>query len=361
LAVQNAEAVGMTPELLKNAYETRFAKWAEVAGQHVSKLAWVSAGSMPGYHATKVYLNSRAAELGLGVRGGGLEAYNEAFHANWGVVYNEETQKVLLDENWGYRDYQRYLGGEDETFPNDPAYDEWFKTTIFVESFLGASFLWVPHTEQFLRRNRAILDWFSLRSGKELSQSPDVAIWLRENYRESSGCLTVKNIEIGIHQIDGVGKNTIPTEKYDRSGLEQGHFDTDCDGIHYDYLARRSDVATGNDAIALALDDEFKNSLAGQSIAIKVTFVDNSNAQWRVETKNSIVGNVQNQNDGHIKTATFLLNASELDRYADGSDFFLKVTKNGDLTVKLVRVLRWGEETSSSFTVHLPLVSGSNP
>lgn len=344
----NGVAAGMTQENMQSAYGQRLEAWALAAGTNKNKLAWVGMNSfdLPEdnyYLETRQYLNNLAASLGLGIRSGGNEHYNSAFFDQWGLSYDAAKQKLIVDPEWGYRDYNRYLGGEDEQYVDDPVYDPAFTSTIWVEALIGASHIWLPEEDlnDFIRRNRAILQWYAYRAGKPLAQAPDAAIWLRESYfSDGVDCNRVVNFELGLYQIYGYGKNTLPADLYDRSAMSGGIFSHDCTDMHYDYLSRKTDVATGNTQIAIAIDAGFQDSL-GNLAVIKVSYQDTSAAAWQIITPTFSTMPIQNVGDGTMKTATFTINTWHLaSQFRDGAHFRVVVTNSADLTVRFIRLIR---------------------
>lgn len=343
----NAVAAGMTPDSFTSAYATRFEAWAAAAGEHVGKIVWVGAGHITApdednYITARVSLNNNAADLGLGIRSGGMEAYSAAFSWEWGLLYDSDSQKIYRNSDWGFRDYTRYIGGEDESFSDLEAYDPWFQSSIWIEALVGAGFIWLPPQENnaLILRNKDVLEWFALRAGKSSATVPDAAIWLREGYFQLGyGCNTVKNFEIDLYQVDEEGASPAFALLEDRSGLDLGIFPYDCTGKHYDYLARITDVANGNTTISFAIDDTFQES-AGR-FQIKVLYLDNSSASWRLVTQSNNSPVIQNVDDDAMKTATFTLVPEDLQRANPGAiDFKIEVLGSENLTVKFVRVIK---------------------
>lgn len=349
-AVVNAEDVGMTPLTIAFTYQQRLEAWAVAAGDNTNKLAWVGMNYFKPseeydyeYQNVRTFLNSRAAALGMGIRSGGNEQFNNAFSEQWGLIYDPATSSLIIDPDWPYRDYNRFIGGEDEQFIDSAVYDPLFISTIWVEAMIGATHIWLPNPSlnNFIRRNRAILDWYSYRAGLPLEEAPDAAIWLRESYySDGVNCNTVFNFKLGLFQVYGAGKTTVSTGYYDRSALTGGDFSHDCEKKHYDYLSATTDVASGNTQIAISIDNDFKNSL-GELAKIKVMFRDSSTATWQLRTPSYTSAEVQNKNDHSIKTATFTLDARDLSTtFTDGAHFKLVVTNDSDLSVYVIRLIK---------------------
>jgi len=346
--IGDAEAAGMTAETLKQAYESRLNGWKNAAGKHVGKLVWVGAGWIDGYTSTQNELDQLVENLGMGRRSGGFEDYKSAFEravrgqkGDWGVVFNETSRKLKLDPAFPFRSMDRYLGGEDENFGTGQTYAEWFATTMFVESFLQTKFVWIPYEEEILSEHEAMLTWFSKTAGKSLIQRPDACAWLREdNYLlpETGNCVASHNIEIGLYQTNVT--DTPATYYMDRGALSWGQFFRDCDNQHGDYIARKTDIANNKREFQFEIDSRFITNEV-EEVQISVIYLDDSDATWDIVGPNDTLGSHTNPHLDGWRSISLRLSLSYL-KTDDGTyQFSLRVTNDTDLTVRMVRVVKF--------------------
>jgi hypothetical protein len=342
-----AEGAGMTPEKFRNTFSNRLYAWAEAAGPHVYKLAWVRAQpGIPGedYQSECQYLDTLAISLGMGCRGGGLEIYHGY---TWPVIGQsfDNDGHLHRDQSWPVTAEGRYFGDEIESL------DWWsyvpetsrpliWTATIFRAVQLGVNLLWVSD-ETYLYAPE-VTHWYTLVAGWKPEESPEAICWLREDYILRNGeTVTWKNFEHLLSQRDvSYGKSVpvIPVQRPICPSLEPSDID-------YDLTARSTAVNSGQTRLAFFIDEIFADSLSG-SIQIKVVYLDNTEANWVIETvdqdeillKSDIV---RGQADGHWRTATFMLSQPpECGQLDDEADFHIRVVRGGDLTVRFVRVIR---------------------
>jgi hypothetical protein len=154
--------------------------------------------------------------------------------------------------------------------------------------------------------------------------------WLRADRverPEDDLCFTLRNVEIGLLQLDPA--TTPATDRFERDSMGR-----DCDGDHFDDLARRSDLVTGVDRFSFLLDDEFGSTLSG-AVQVKITFLDTSMTSFGVVSSTAESDAIDTVGDGEVRTATFEVLAADL---ADG--FEVVVLGDEDLVVRLVRLVR---------------------
>lgn len=339
--IDDAETAGMTATTLYDAFDERFTAWAAAAGENVGRLAWVGAGWIDGYGDTQDAIDARAAELGFGYRTGGFEWFNapleDAVRQRSGamLVYDETSGKVTKNIDFPFDGPGRFLGGEDENFYADDFYREWIQSTIFVESLVGTKYLWVSYDESVLLQDLPILRWFALTAGKGSEHRPDVAVWLRESrvrYPEIDDCRTVRNLEIGLLQTNA--SDTPAVEPF----FDRGTFYTDCDGHHYDYLARSTAVASGIRSFDFVLDSAYSQRLSG-TVVIAVTYRDAAGVSWRITAPGGVSETIINDGSASLKTVQHSVGTATLADPDGTYRFSIEHLTGGDLTVRMARIL----------------------
>ncbi|HDM70979.1 MAG TPA: hypothetical protein ENG58_06160 [Thermotogales bacterium] len=360
-AKSKLEEKGMTPSSLLKAYEVRLNEWARIAGKDVGKLVWVGSSAyshFKGYGDVFKKLNLLAERLGMGIRGGALESpHRWMVGVKRAVVYDPESEKIKLNPRFKFNEKNqfgkvRYFGDEIEAIKLiGENRDEIFKSSLFLAKFLGMNFLWVPNDTRFLLRNKEILEWFLKTDGGK-SMRREIGIWLREDYVKCGSmmgdrcrrakCSKVKNIEMGLHQIETVGSHTRPVKGIIRNRLDY----MDCVNLsgrrHVDYIARRTDVESGNRRIDLKMKSGFKKNLRERGGMLKITFYDETKAIWTIKTPcNLDFPILENRGTGGLKTVTFFIPPGKFceDGFEDGTDMKLVVENDENLIVKFVRFI----------------------
>ncbi len=347
-----------------------------------------------------------ARNNGLGVRQGGERWFSGHWlPPRWSQEfeqYNGNSGYVTTDWNAALRDGRAVLGENEANRFYDPNFAEGdlnhnlsqqqnpngigvpgamrdltYRSSFFRTAQLGQNFLWVgpwqlryaSHnnpTESTASKTIAQLDadilspasmprWWLAVANKGPAASPDAACWLRESWVDSVGGAPTspvlwKNMERMLLQRDITGAITQPTEYMD---MPRG--DTKPDNQFKEWMARRTDVGTGNRNIAFKLDPVFRGSLGTQAMQIKVHYRNASSTAWTVKVANAsgtpidlAPSTVTNGTDNQWKTATFTLAAGNGFKpggvgspLGDGIDFVINVpTGSNNLTVRYVRVIR---------------------
>jgi hypothetical protein len=110
----------------------------------------------------------------------------------------------------------------------------------------------------------------------------------------------------------------------------------------FDYIARRTDLASGNSRIGFALDDRFLSS-GPHSVAIKVTYHDTGKGKWAlIYTKpGGAVGRrtIQCKNTKKALTTTFHLTDASFPAKGEAFDFYIQAA-GADATISFVRVIK---------------------
>ncbi|WP_319501304.1 hypothetical protein [uncultured Draconibacterium sp.] len=339
---------GLEADLLMKCFKDRMDWWSEAAGKYSHKLAWVGAGSIQGFDYPKEELDRYADQNGFGRRGGFIENY--FYEPVVPPVAGQKYVNGYVINDWGHFFHDGRIFGDEseETDEFGVASDEeirFMQQSIFYQAArVGINFLWV--SEKNISLAPKVADWYCMVAGKGPTESPDASCWLREAYVRSiygdKKIRTWKNFERLLMQRDMEGAKTLPVEKYNLNGdNNKGKKDP---SRMYEYSARRTDTANGQTKMIFILNDEFEQSLKGNS-QIKITYLDNTSSEWNllVSTKNgtSKFGTIKGKNDGKWKTITFSvedkINKGSL---GNGASFIIDVKNRKDLTVKHARVIR---------------------
>ena len=340
-----AKAAGLTADVLMDCWKTRMDWWAEAAGANRGKVVWVGAGRLVGLDYPRDELNAYAEGKGFGLRAGFIEHY--FYPRMHPPIAGQAYVDGYVTSNWSAPLHDgRYFGDEDETneFPNTTGAtrDVVARTPYFRAAQIGLNFLWV--SKETLAWAGDIPRWFTLVAAKGPAECPDAACWLREAYvRGLNGVATGqpwKNIEHFVTQRDRDGARSVAAERYampyvqlkDRARTEE-------------FTARRTDVSNGQNDLAFLFDPEFRRSLRGP-VDIKVHYLDNARSNWSVRVAttggaSSELGVVHGRGDGAWRTATFRSGAAFAPgALGDDVDFVVHAIDGGDVTVRIVRVVR---------------------
>ncbi len=313
----------------------RLAAWARAFKGVERKLAWV------GNHGE---LLDYAYRLGMGQRNGFIEMY--MIHTNNPQLGQRIDQDgyLVTDESCPPIAENRAFGDENEEY--SPKWHvarfgpvETFRHR-YHESMLRAlqmrrNFLWVEGKPWV---DLPLLAYVSLELGRNVANAPDAWCYLRESIVRHKGKPTpAKNFERWLYQRDRKGCVAAPTAKVDIPKQQFPHHPKH----KYDYTARRTDRASGNDRIGFALDDRF---LFGgpHRVAIKVTYHDIGKAAWALAYKTpdgEATRVIRCQATGKVKTATFFLDDACFPAKGMEFDFEIRAIE-GDATVSFVRVIK---------------------
>ena len=312
------------------------------------KLAWMSGGPVgpsEAYRKATEGLWRYALDHGTGIRGGGIDFQHGLFSAPAWASRIDKDGYALVDDTDPTIAQGRFRGDENEEYGNywewrfgpvaGYAYRHricWLRSLQMRQNFVMVS----PAT---LELNQELNEYVRLSLGRTRENSPDAWAYLRECYLGRGKPLAVKNIERWLVQRDVEGSRSLPAERIDRYPLG-----SDPANIHYDFDARKTDLAHGQGSLAFQLDDVFWPKPAAAEI--KVTYRDVAAARWHLATtdrtgKARKSPTVENLGDGQLKTATFQVADLAAGRRMPGRMDFRLVTEGpGDLTVTMVRVIK---------------------
>lgn len=335
------EGIGPPPgDPLRPRFEERLRAWAAAAGPAVRKLALVS-------HAEPDL--ALALKLGMGQRNGFVEHY--LMHApNPGLgQFVDEEGYLVADEGHPMISGGRASGDENEEYRNEVRFGPLATFPHrYHESMLRAlqmrrSFLWAEGGRWLV--NPPLLHYVAFELGQTVKSAPDAWCYLRESYvpgarvgKPGLKAAPVKNFERWLFQRDADGARTIPAERVE---IPKQMFEFARDRL-YEFTARRTDAASGQRQIRLALADEF---LAGgpHPVAVKITYLDRGGAVWRLgcDTASGKAERTVTCGDtGRERTATFIVRDA---RFAHtgyrGADFWIEALK-GDAVIRMARVIK---------------------
>lgn len=344
---RDARAAGLTADALMACWQARMDWWVEAAGPNIHKVVWVGAGNIGDLPYPREKLDAYALRKGLGHRGGFIERYfygkiappvagqsyeNGYVVSDWrspsrdGRCFSDEAEE---DDEWGNEPFTRNLAAQ---------------SSYFRAAQVGLNYLWIsPTTLGWAGGAEGIPGWFRLVAGKGPRDSPDAACWLRQASVRGLGSdlsRPWKNMERMLMQRDIPGAITVATNRVAMPYVSnKARDDTD------EFLARRTDLAHGQDRIAFRLDPVFKRSLR-YPVLIKVTYLDDTPATWTVRAAtagggSADLGTVIGNNDDAWRTATFVLKQP----FSPGTlgadvDFAIVATGTENVTVRYVRVVR---------------------
>jgi len=149
-----------------------------------------------------------------------------------------------------------------------------------------------------------------------------------------------KNVERFLYQRDHAdGYSTMACMKQVRPALSG-----DVPGEHFDYAARRTDIAEGDFSMLIFLDRQFVASQSG-AFRILLTYHNDTTNSWviRVATPTGILQSetIRNSGEGGVWTASLAVPVIAPDgTLPHGAQIEARVTDGGDLTLQFVRVVR---------------------
>ena len=313
----------------------RLAAWARAFKGVEHKLAWTG-------HSDD--LLDYAYSLGMGQRNGFVEMYMIHSHNPQLGQRIDQDGYLVVDESCPPIRDGRAFGDENEEYSPKAHVPRFGPVDTFAhryrESMLRSlqmrrNFLWVEG-EPWV--DLPLLAYVSLELGRNVQTAPDAWCYLRESMVRLRGKPTpAKNFERWLYQRDRDGCRTVPTAKVDIPKQQFPHHPKH----KYDYTARRTDRATGNDRIGFALDERFL-SAGPHRVAIKVTYHDVGKGAWALAYKTpdgEATREVRFQGTGKVRTATLFLDDACFP--AKGTGFAVEIRAlDGDATVSFVRVIK---------------------
>ncbi len=334
-ASRGEEAGGRYEGTALERMKERLAAWAKAFKGVEHKLAWVG---------HKSDLLDYAYDLGMGQRNGFVEMYLmhcENPHLGQSI---DEDGYLIVDETCPPIRHGRAFGDENEEYnkrthvPRFGPIETWahrYRESMLRALQMRRNFIWAEGNPWV---DTQLLSYVGLELGRNTSNTPDVWCYLRQSYVRSRGkAKPVKNFERWLFQRDRGGYRTLPAVKVTIPDQLRCHHPKH----KYDYIARRTDMASGNSAIGFAVDDRFL-SRGPYKVAIKVTYHDIGKGKWSMvylTPNGEATCAVSCENTGKIKTATFFLDDASFPAKGTAFDFEIRATGD-DATISFVRVIR---------------------
>ena len=334
----------------------------------------VSVVARPDYDGEAVLLDGY--ERGLGQRDG-LPGRQQIWYSAYGNFIDEDgflqadldwigqdANAIRYSETTEYSFFDDTFGSLDSTLPR-------FRSGLLWSLHAGRNWLALPFDfltpsdefpgNQFGEEQLAELDevhemieWAQLALGHDAETSNDAWIWLREtNYEALNYNLfteadrndetLARNVGRFLTQLDPEGHQTQPVNPVtidELHPLRSAGIDCNESDCH-DFLAQRTDQASGNDAVLFDLNDQFRSAEPGVA-TVFVTVDDQQPTTLRLEYSNSdeVISTEPVTLDGSGETRTAIFQVPDL--AADGSVFggdFRLVSEGGDVRIDVVRVV----------------------
>ncbi|MBU2229087.1 hypothetical protein KJ810_01615, partial [Patescibacteria group bacterium] len=327
---------GLTPTVMYDWLSARMDAYTEAFAGVEYKVAWVGMGpswfqGRTDFEGASTNLLYYAWSKGFGNRNGGIEFYFwHIEQTSWGSTVDDDGY-IIIDEDSPNFD-GRYWGEENEEYGEawewryGSKHSDPYRYRMSVMRALQARMRWLWTSEAGEEINPGLSEYARLSFGKDVYNSPDAWALLFESPISSYGVDQVRNFERWLLQRDITGGVTVPSLFY--------YFDAGA-GSYTHYTARRTDIATGNNYIYFALDDNF---VADDTVQIKVEMIDNAQTDWHLEYYNNggvlaSTTTISNSNDDQIKTYTITIHdANFANQFDSDMDFRLVNDGPGDLT-----------------------------
>jgi len=364
---------GLTPDVYYNWAIRRINAWLKAFEGVEYKLMWSGHEESLRRYVGDAYCQASsnvvkyALEHGIGFRGGIIEMYyGERFARdestgqglvpsvdNFFHMYRNTSldfpviaeRRANGDENEEY-----WCGiGTSDTLPQKR--HRWLMSNLWALT-MGVRFQYAVDNAYDL--DPAFSEYVQKSMGKTVDNSLDGWVFLNEGYKvhHINGRwrdIVVKNLERFLYQRDFPGAKTVAVEKVyrGRAGGENMSNPPWEGNNYFDYVARRTDRANGNDRMYFDVEDRFIHN-EPQTILLKTTYKDDNNARWHVEYDAGPDGilstsTVTGADDGQWKTATFILSRAAFAGQLPYEQDLTIVTETDDVTVKYVRIIKWSQ------------------
>jgi hypothetical protein len=314
--------------------------WTRAYGPHAKKLAWLK-------EDPESLFDHSVRRGGTGMRGGMIEnwvrnQYTPGSAQQTGQIY--DNGYLVVDENFAPIAERRAWIDENEVydrrFSSQQIIQQNYRMATLRALQMRRSIMW---TERNSEINPPLLNWMSLELGKDVRDAPDAWVALMRTWTLSSGEKEIKNLERWLYQRDRSGVVTTPAVQRDHGFNPSGNDLLSRDKWHVD-LARK-----GRE-IGIAVDDRFLSG-GPHEVAIKVTFLDSSREDWRLEYTKANGGTgartVRGSGSDVVRTATFFIDDFEASQQGTNFDFWLR-SAGGDTPFMFVRLIRLEQAATSS-------------
>jgi hypothetical protein len=185
-----------------------------------------------------------------------------------------------------------------------------------------------------------LLNFLALELGQTVRTAPDAWCYLSESFiKGGKDGQPVKNFERWVYQRDADGARTLATEKV---AVPSQMFEFDRKHL-YDLTARQTQLEQGQALIRFGVDEAFLSG-GPHAVAVKITYLDRAQAEWKLEYFTGANMNPARKvtcgNSGLTKTVTFILkDACFPGQGYTGLDLQIRALK-GDAVIRFVRVIK---------------------
>ncbi|OHD61269.1 MAG: hypothetical protein A2096_07015 [Spirochaetes bacterium GWF1_41_5] len=266
----------------------------------------------PTYASVNGDLWTYAFDRGTGIRGGGIDFQHGLFSAEGWSSSVDKNGYCIVDDTATDIKESRFRGDENEEYGRGwewrfgPYEGHEYRHRICSLRGLQMRQNFQMVSTETLKLNPEINEYVRITQGYRRENSPDAWAYLRECYPRTRAA-GVKNIERWLMQRDLPGSMSVPDKKIERFKLA-----SDISEKSYDFDARRTDRANGQDGLAFILDRVFWAKPA--TALVKVTYTDIVAAKWllhyadaRGEIRKSVA--IENTGNGTLKTATIRIDS----------------------------------------------------
>ncbi len=356
-SVKRAKRDGaLTEKKMTKVLKERFDAWADAATPaFCHKLIWVGSGREKFLGDIDPIVTDYAVnKKGFGLRGGWIEVYLQKLESEFHGQYIDSEGYLTTNENCELLSNPAVLNADEaEEFTQSNIYvygDMKINTYRYFEAMLRAlqmriNMMWI-NLYNDLNTNYAITTFVANELGCDVSDAPDAWVYLRQNNisRDWSKLKyePCKNYERWLYQRDrDGGYQTTPAMAVDQDDLHSSWPIFGAEGDKYNYIARRTNFAEGDNKIGIAIDDRFVQGT--KRVAIKVTYHDIGNVEWGIRYRDATAQikelTCKTADTNKVKTATYFVD--DADFAAKGKDFdFELYTVNGDVAFSFVRVIK---------------------
>ena len=344
-----------SPTILQGWLADRIATYASAFAGVEHKLAWVGMLGAWRYYGgdypdVALSLLHTAWDLGLGNRSSAVERYHLWLDEPALGLSLDDDGYIHVDETIPPIAGQRYFGDENEEYGDawtwmhgDRAHEPLrYRLALLRALQTRLRFLWTSEAAETV--NPPLSHYVRMSLGKTVTTSPDAWAYLKEtpvnDFFTPAG--VVRNFERWLVQRDVPGGLTAPAERTEHD-YDAGYSPPDLVPPCFDYLARRTDLATGNTFIGFDLDDRF---VVSGPVEIKVEIRDTAECTWHVTYVDAdgvvtTTPSYPNVGDQKVWTVTFAIDDARFaGGLAWGQDFRIVSEGPGDVTVRWVRVVR---------------------
>lgn len=333
-------------------YDHAWRDLVELFGPHANKLVFTGEDYPFGPFGEKDDLLARqAVDAGLGIRTGITELSN--FHLSEAPAYGSAIQPdghLVVDESLPIHDGTRVVATENECF-NDCGYETDDPYYAVRQSNLKAlqlrvNWMYLVPGPSYLVEYPEQWDWVRLSLGQTAATSADAWADLRDAedtyWNDETGRFGdpaswvsrpwVRNLERWLVQVDEEGSVAHRTD----ADAHIDVFEPD-NGTAFEGLS--TDAAGGDTGFVFAVAPEFAAAAEGNTMVVKVTFLDSGSGSFTVDTAGGSSVAIERTGTGQFRTATVVLPSGAA---TDITRFRVSTAPDSDnLVVRFVRLIRF--------------------